>query len=164
MLSRVSDEWCFCYELSTCIGNFLNAYKLENASVQEKTQKLANILDRKLFVQWLVFICVCIHFVQVTTKKCSLLSNNKAKKMKTTQPTKANPIPKWWPSRIILITKCKNETLGQNKKNILFFTLQHLNVQKVIMIRRIGRTHKLPIEKSLTFPNNNKFYHFHDLL
>lgn len=58
MLSRVSDEWCFCYELSTCIGNFLNAYILENASVQEKTQKLANILDRKLFVQWLVFICV----------------------------------------------------------------------------------------------------------
>lgn len=45
-----------------------------------------------------------------------------------------------------------------------FFSLLHLNVQKVIMIRRIGQTHKLPIEKSLTFPNNNKFYHFLDLL
>lgn len=161
MLRRVSDEWCFCYELSTCIGNFLNAYILENASVQEKTQKLANILDRKLFVQWLVFICVHSFRPSDYEKSVHCWATTKQKKNGLQQ---ANPIPKWWPSRIILITKCKNETLGQNQKNILFFSLQYLNVQKVIMIRRIGRTHKLPIEKSLTFPNNNKFYHFHDLL
>lgn len=89
-----------------------------------------------------------------------------------------------WPSRILLITKCRNRTTWSNRERYplvlsfalfilcCFFVLFHLLFEYIEIKRsnalsksnyddrRIGRTHKLPIEKSLTFPNNNKFEPF----